>query len=195
MKKKLAIFLIAAGAFCAIVVIFNPHLLMIPMALSGRYTGVRGDTPFPEAHERAIRSFVASQGFGISRMRRMDYWNEHSIVLEGSRYVPWEIKLVGLTAEKGFRYFESSHPPLKREIGIAAHRQLSEAESTAVDEIKLRDSPLVKVPFAGKDHERGAIRVMAPIRASQKCLECHRGKAGDLLGAFDYLLIPEEHKP
>lgn len=176
-----------------IAVVLNPELLMIPMALSGRYTGVRRDTPFPEAHERAVRSFTESQGFGISRMRHKDLWNENTVLLEGVVYAPWQINLIGLTTEEGSRYFEDPRPPLKKQLATAAHRKLSEVELAAVEKIKLKDSPFVKVAATEQDQKKGAVRVIAPIRASQSCLECHRGKIGDLLGAFDYLLIPEEH--
>lgn len=196
MKKKLVRILVAALAMFVIAVVFNPRLLMLPimlpMALTGRYTAARFDAPFLEAHERAVRSFVESEGFGISRMRHKDMWNERTVLLEGVVYAPWQINLIGLTTEKGFRYFEDPRPPLKKQLGTAAHRKLSEVELAAVEEIKLKDSPFVKVAATEQDQKKGAVRVIAPIRASQSCLECHRGKVGDLLGAFDYLLIPEE---
>lgn len=125
-------------------------------------------------------------------MRRQNLWNESTVLLEGVVYTPWQINLIGLTTEEGFRYFEDPRPPLKKQLGTAAHRKLSQVELAAVEEIKLKDSPFVKVAATEQDQKEGAVRVIAPVRASQSCLECHRRKVGDLLGAFDYHLIPED---
>jgi hypothetical protein len=165
--------------------------LIVIVVTTRLYTGVRSDTPFVEAHERAVRSFVKSEGFGISRLRRKDLWNEHSVLFENARCMPWAINLIGLTADNGKRYFENARPPKKKEIPTAAHRELAEIELAAVETIQSRDTPFAKLPASKEYQDLRLIRVIAPIRALQDCLECHTGKVGDVLGAFDYHLLAE----
>lgn len=192
MKKKIAWSLGAVFVIAIIAVVLRPGLLLLPMVLSGRYTGMQRDTPFIEAHGKAVNTFVNSKGFGISRMQRKGFWNERSVLFEGVSYVPVAIKLIGLTPEGGNRYFEDTHPPEKRTIPTAVHRKLSAVELAAVERIKLGDALYVQIPSMDGDRGMTDVRVIAPIRATSSCLECHKGKVGDLLGAFDYHLIREE---
>ena len=37
-------------------------------------SGPRADTPFAEAHARAVHTFVNNQGFGIYRFREKEYF-------------------------------------------------------------------------------------------------------------------------
>ena len=166
-------------------------VIALVLLITLRYTGMRGDSPFIEAHARAVRSFVKSEGFGISRLRRRELWNEYAVQLEGASYKPWAINLIGLTAENGKRYFNDARPPKKKEIPTAEHRELSEIELAAAEAIQSRDTPYTKLAALKKYEHLNAVRVVAPIRALQGCLGCHTGKVGDVLGAFDYHLLPE----
>lgn len=180
--KRILLWSLAIGVAAVMAVV-----LMIPL----RYGGIRSDSPFIKAHERAVRSFVKSEGFGISRLRRKELWNERAVLLEDASYQPWAINLIGLTAENGKRYFDDARPPKKKEIPTAEHRELSEIELAAVEAIQSRDTPYAKLAALKKYEHLNAVRVVAPIRALQACLECHSGKVGDVLGAFDYHLLPE----
>src|SRR5690606_6040557 len=46
------------------------------LLLIGYYQSPSFDTPFQQAHERAVTTFVESEGFGFSRFRRHDLWRE-----------------------------------------------------------------------------------------------------------------------
>ena len=179
--------LLAAG-FCYAALVIWPILLL----LVGYHTGPRAHTPFPEAHQRAINTFVASEGFGIGRLgKRPDFWQEFSIVFENTSYRTAKIRLIGLTPEKGDRYFDSSYPPKKETLLKAEHRPLTSEESEAVTQLR-EGKPwtkfLVKPP--PKNEYDATLRVIAPVFAQKSCLECHDVKEGALLGAFDYWLEP-----
>jgi hypothetical protein len=160
-------------------------------AVTNLYTGLRADSPFIDAHERAVRSFVKSEGFGISRFKRKDLWNDWSVQFEGASCRTWGLHLIGLTAEKGQRYFEG-RPPKKTDISSAEHRKLDDAERGAAQILLSGNVQYVKIPTT-KDDDLKSVRVLAPIRALQSCLKCHQGKVGDVLGAIDYQLVPQSN--
>lgn len=60
-------------------------------------------------------------------------------------------------------------------------RPLDEFEGYALGRLRI-GAALVRM------EEDGRIRAMGAIRASQSCLRCHDGKAGDLLGALTYFI-------
>lgn len=171
-------------------VIFNPFLLMIPMIASGRYEGMRQRAPFEEAHQRAVVNFVESQGFGLSRIRKAGLWNEHTVSFEGKIYDPHEIRLIGMTPEYGPRLFTDMHPPKIKEIPDSPSRPLTPNELEALERLRRGESRTETFPPDPEQHAEG-IRVMAPLFATQDCLKCHSVALGEMLGAFDYHLIPQ----
>ncbi|HAL72787.1 MAG TPA: hypothetical protein DCP71_13555 [Verrucomicrobiales bacterium] len=173
-----------------------PEWLLIPLLLVGYLEGPNFNSPFPEAHARAVKTFVESQGFGYGRFRRSGYWIEHTVRLEGNLFRPMNVNLIGLTPEEGDRYFEGRMPK-KTELTTAKTRKLSEDEAAAVAQIRAGTAPWVRLPaawetFVGPPRENSydTIHIIAPITADKSCLECHKVKQGSLLGAFDYEMIP-----
>jgi len=177
----------------ALAVVVNPLLLMIPLALTGKYGGLRSDSTLEEAHARAVNSFVESKGFGLSRMRHISLWNDRIVHYDGREYDPWRIQLIGLSSEMGDRIYVSTKPPKKDEITEAQRRDLSVEELSAVAELRsgMHLSSPITIDSESQPDIDGALRVLAPLRLTKSCIECHEGKAGDLVGAFAYTLLPQ----
>jgi|GEM_PF-1599326 len=186
------------GIFVVLVLILSPVwfpvVYLLGLVVFYGYTTPRSNTPFPEAHQKAITTFVESAGFGGSRMRESKYWFEFSVLFEGARYSKKDIFLLGLTPEYGDRYFTRS-VPRKEDLPKATHRSLTSEEAQAVAKLRAGE-PWVKleVPPNPEKYTIGLIRVIAPIFAQQSCLECHEVKEGTLLGAFDYEFFKLEEK-
>lgn len=194
MNKKLLIFTFVVIGLMIVAVAVNPLLLMVPMVASGLYEPMGHRTPFEEAHERAVKTFVNSRGFGITRMRRAGHWNERSVELDGEEFDPIEIRLVGTTPEFGPRYFTNRNPPRKEFLSEFPFREPTDAESSALERLKTRQSLREELPTeVGTDPNFK--RILAPIFASEDCLRCHSVEVGEMLGAFDYLLWPQEDFP
>ncbi len=173
-----------------------PEWLVIPMLLVGYLEVPHYKSPFPEAHARAVRSFVDSRGFGHGRFGRSGYWNELSVLLEGDYLRPQNVNLIGLTPEYGDRFFEGRMPK-KTELTTAKTRKLSAEEAAAVAQIRAGTAPWVRLPAAWEtfvgpppEHSYKTVHIIAPITADSSCLECHHVKQGALLGAFDYEMMP-----
>ena len=158
------------------------------------YVGYRHDSPFLEAHERAIQSFVDSAGFGSSRMRRKEYWNDWSVNIEEETYEVLRVQLIGATEEEGLRYFESTRePPGKEKVSKTPHRALTAREEVIISQLRQRKEPFV-IEVVSEDQviDLAGMRVIAPMFARESCLKCHDAEIGDLLGAFDYRLSKVE---
>ncbi|MFT6862971.1 MAG: hypothetical protein ACJAVK_001532 [Akkermansiaceae bacterium] len=158
-------------------------------------TGPRFGTPFAEAHQRAVTTFVDGKGFGIHRFRKVEYFHERSFQIAGE---VWNfdgfdgLYLIGASQEYGERYFESGHsgPPLKSTLGEAVHRPLEEEEAEAIKSLrKLKnDFVILKEDRKAPNSRQFTMQIVAPILAEVSCLKCHEAQEGDLLGAFEYHL-------
>jgi len=184
LKKCFKILVLVAIALWIPMFMIGPVLFHLPSVWLGKESFPRSGEPFLEAHERAINTFVASQGFGIGRVRSAELWNEQSVKFEGMEYEGNHIRLIGLTAEEGDRYFMESDAPKKTRIGEAKWRPLSDWETEAVEKLKSGAS-FVSQPVSDPETD---VRVIAPMCAKESCLECHDVKAGELIGALDYWL-------
>lgn len=181
--------LLMAGVLWVFILMFLPILLL----WIGYHTGPHRNSPLLEAHQRAVNSFVASEGFGSGRFgQRPDFWQERTINFEGTEYLVSGLQLLGLTPEFGDRYFTRPFPPKKNHLSEAEHRQLTPEEAEAVAKLRAGE-PWVKLdaPPTPEDTTH-QIRVIAPLVAQKSCLECHEVKEGTLLGAFGYWLF--KHK-
>lgn len=153
------------------------------------YGPPKNGSPFLEAHQRGINTFVNSAGFGARRMVKNTYWSDHSVIFEGTRYYANQFHLIGLTPEYGDRYFEG-HMPKIEAIVKTPHRPPSAEEAEAIAKLRAGApwAQLPAPPYRFYQGEKKQIRVIAPVFALESCLECHAVKTGTLLGAFDYWL-------
>ena len=173
----------------AIVIALNPMLLGVLLVFVGRYDASRKNSPLLEAHERATKSFVESEGFGISRFSPTKLWNEISVSYQGQEYRSEKIRLIGLTPEHGNRIFTESFPPRKYELDESENRSLTEAEANAVKSLRNRSTGESIVSDGIEDK----LRVILPLYATKACLKCHSVAEGEILGAFDYSLVEFEY--
>lgn len=161
---------------------------LLPFVLGTNLVFPRSKSPFLEAHQRAITTFVDSAGFGGARLRESKYWFDFSLILEGLEYQARDIQLLGLTSEYGDRYYTGLQPK-KNKLANATHRPLTTEEKEAVTRLRAGEAWVkLAVPPNPAEDTSEHIRVIAPIFAQASCLECHEVKTGALLGAFDYHL-------
>lgn len=151
---------------------------------------------FAAMHAYEVVQFNAAPGKGISRMPRMNdsYWAfDHQLVVNGTRYYPGTMELVGLLQQDppvAYRT-DGTHEvrglPVGKLPSKAAHpeaRALTAFETASLAQLH-RGKDVVAAPA----DKTGAVLLVGAIRAQQSCLECHDDKkVGDLLGAFTYKL-------
>jgi len=107
------------------------------------------------------------------------------LVLNGQPHVVKKVELIGLVKHpEPTAYVTSSLPPQKAFFTnyMSQHvktRALTTFETDALVELR-----------SGRDDVLGAhdgfAAILGAVRAQEKCLKCHDGKAGNLLGAFSY---------
>lgn len=191
MKKALAISaLVIVGL--VILILLAPILLVTV----GLWDVPHSSAPFDEAHDRAVTTFVKSEGFGISRFRKSGLWNEHSVEYQGADYFPFKIRLIGTTREFGARLFTDSRPPRKDRISESPTRDLTPHELIAIERLRTRQTRREELePEDAADPDDEEKRVIAPIFASDDCLKCHQASVGEMLGAFEYTLMLQSRPP
>lgn len=151
------------------------------------------ETPFVDAHEKAVRSFAEGKHFGIVRFRKREHFNERSVDLGGVVWDVDEIYLVGATPEYGKRYFSDGFLTSrlrKDDLAEADSRPLMPDEIISMSllgEKKSRYYLLGKTRDGGGDANE-EVRVLAPLFADESCVRCHQVEVGEMLGVFDYHL-------
>ncbi|MES2736930.1 MAG: hypothetical protein V4672_11465 [Verrucomicrobiota bacterium] len=179
---RVVCFMIGLGILLAI----SPFLWAFLGLLTGYYTGYKHGVPFADAHQKAIRTFVAGGNFGHSRFARSTQWDVWSIQWKDDHYRLESIRLMGLVPEKGERYFEKPYLPKKTSLETAVHRELSSEEKAAIQKIRSQSLPWIEMPAPTDSVEKVRVRIIAPVHADKSCLECHEVQVGAILGAFDY---------
>ncbi len=192
-KRKRALKITVLCLVVLLVVLLAPLLKPIILYSVGHYEGIKRGTPFEEAHTKAINSFVEEKGFGVSRFRRADLWNEWSVIYDQKEYEVFHIRLIGLSSEYGERLFHQSRPPKKTDLAAASSRPLTPEESLKLSAFSGGSIESIELPpdLTFQDGIWSETpRVAAPIFASEDCMRCHEGEVGTVLGAFEYFLIP-----
>ena len=183
------VFKIIKWGLIAVVVYFVSAVAYLIVFFEGPGT----DTPFDEAHEKALQSFVDGVGFGVVRMRSLEHWNEISVKIGRESYQVDSIKLIGATKEDGPRYFTEYRGASKKRISEEIYRTLTPEELKALE--LLRSGEQSFYMEAVEDTSRildEDTRVIAPLFARESCLRCYEAEVGELLGAFDYRLTKVE---
>lgn len=170
----------------SILLAISPFLWFCLGLLTGYYTGYEQGVPFADAHQKAVRTFVAGGNFGHSRFVRSTQWNVWTIQWKDDQHGLESIRLIGLVPEKGERYFEKPYLPKKTSLETAVHRELSSEEKAAIQKIRSQSLPWIEMPVSTDSVEKVRVRIIAPVHADKSCLECHEVQVGAILGAFDY---------
>jgi hypothetical protein len=139
---------------------------------------------FDAMHEFYIQRFVESEGFGFSRILRMDEPMYRQLVVNGQPYTARRMELVSLNGgDEPFAYVNGIGNPRKDSLTRSERRNLSEFEQAAVQAIAQGRTAV----FNG---DQARPLVVGAIRARKSCLECHSAKPDELLGCMTYELQP-----
>jgi hypothetical protein len=95
------------------------------------------------------------------------------------RWAMRRLELVSLLKARGPAVYISDELPRMEYLKGAPRRGLDTFEADALK--RLRDGEDVVA-----ESTTNRIRMLGSLRASKQCLDCHRGRHGDLLGAFSY---------
>jgi len=131
-------------------------------------------------HNRYVKAFVESEGFGESRLVRFDDPFRESIENDGQLYLVRKLELISLqNHDVPVAYVNHFKNPVKNRLKLGTTRPLTEFEQRALEKLRAGEQFLfnddTKLP-----------QCIGAIRAQTMCLECHDAKVGELLGAFSY---------
>jgi hypothetical protein len=138
-----------------------------------------------QMHAAYVEKFIQSSGFGVSRMGPSDLRDRFELVLKGQPHVVKKVELIGLVQHpEPTAYVIFSIPPQKAFSTnyMAQHvktRALTTFETDALIELRSGRNDVLGT------HD-GSVALLGAVRAQEKCLKCHDGKARNLLGAFSY---------
>ena len=141
---------------------------------------------FEDLHERYTQAFVDSEGFGISRIVTFDSPERRAFLVNGRKRRIHTVQLIGLNGDVPRVYESSFINPTRSMLATTAYRPLSDFENHAIERLETGTNYV----FSGEDHdpENPHATLVAALRASESCMECHDAKRGQLLGAFAYRL-------
>lgn len=173
-------------------------------------------------HDSYERAFLRAPGFGIGRRANVGIIRPEVLAMEdGSKWRVFEAALLGIaehdepvvmsttevvTAEHQLAEL-AKHPTKNaiRSVEYAKARAVDAREKVRERELNAFELSALKRMNSGEagpwmaeasDHGADCFRMMAAIRARQKCLKCHSEyREGDALGAFVYLLKQETEPP
>lgn len=135
-----------------------------------------------------IRDIDHVAGFQPHHIALQKTWSgliDKTIVPDSYPYTDWKInrlQLVSLLMHDGPVAYETDRLPDMALVGEVPTRPLSDFETAALD--KLRSGEELEV-LASRRH----ILMLGALRADKHCMECHRAREGELLGAFSYELV------
>ena len=137
-------------------------------------------------HTDRVEKFVEQVAFGVRRVLMMPKIETKKLPVDstGKTYVIDRMDLIGLLPGKEpiVRLATGINHALREEKKVVSTRALDEFEAQAVADLNKRG-------LVWKLSESD-VRMVGALRASQDCLSCHKGKEGDILGAFSYRMVP-----
>jgi hypothetical protein len=137
-----------------------------------------------QMHAVYVEKFIQSSGFGAGRMGPVDLRTFSELVLNGQPYTVKKVELIGLIKHPEPTAYVIGMPPQKAFFTNDAARHIQTRALTTFETdalIKLRNG---RNEIVGT-HD-GSQAILGAVRAQKKCLKCHEGKTGNLLGAFSY---------
>jgi len=137
-----------------------------------------------QMHAVYVEKFIRSSGFGFGRMGPTDLRNLSEIVLNGQPYTVEKVELIGLVKHPQPTAYVISSMPLKAFFtnnmrGRIKTRALTTFETDALPQLRSGRDQVIGI------HDESPA-ILGAVRAQKKCLKCHEGKTGNLLGAFSY---------
>jgi hypothetical protein len=140
--------------------------------------------PLNRLHLKGLLDFVNPRGFGLLTERKvlLGFQSHHFSEVPGE--TGWTIEtidLVGLVVHKSPVVYVSENLPRMSELRKAPTRSPDSFEVSGLEALKTGENLFVASTPSG-------LRMLGGVRAAEKCIECHGGKRGDLLGAFSYSL-------
>jgi len=125
-----------------------------------------------DTHQAGIVDFANPGGFGLVKDR------QHVAGFQGHQF-----SKVPRSADSWVVYI-SDHLPSMDELRAAPRRPLDDFETLGLAALRNGDDLFMRQNNEGR-------RLLGAIRNARRCLECHGGERGDLLGAFSYTFAPE----
>lgn len=153
-----------------------------PQPLELEQTHLRATADFI-ANERLgyVRSRNAVAGFGSHGFSKLDSWTESK--KDSFTWQVVRLELVSLLRHDQPRVYVAHTLPLMEQLAGLSTRPLDSFEQQAL--IKLQHDLDTVI-----DISENRITMLGAVRAGRRCLECHEGQRGTLLGAFSYELVP-----
>jgi len=138
-------------------------------------------------HTFGVADFVNPRGFGYrDASGRVAGFESHRFselpTADRASLVPWQlarVELVSLLKSPEPRVYVSEHLPRMVELRDAPTRKPHPFEATAVTDLRQGEDLVTH-------QDGGQLFVVGALRAGERCLDCHQGSRGDLLGAFSY---------
>ena len=168
---------------------------------------------FDTMHAHFTETFVAQEGFGFLRMPIFDLPEHRILFVNGVPHVSDRIELIGLMDSQPVIYESGSMAMHRDDLKELTPRPLTNAEAQAMEQL-LSGKSFAWLPATSLDHlsdqdgtamanslqassmviQPGATgmtgRIIAPLIATDECMDCHSASAGTVLGAFAYSMRP-----
>jgi len=140
----------------------------------------------------SILDFVNLRGFGYLKDRRhVAGFQSHRfsrVPASGNRWRVRTLDLVSLLRHDPPAVYVSDHLPSMERLGETPTRSPDRFEALGLDALRRGEDILTAEGGRG-------VRMLGAIRSNGRCLDCHGGERGDLLGAFSYTLQAEGPGP
>lgn len=145
-----------------------------------------------ELHTDGVLDFVNPGGFGfVKDRRRVAGFQPHGFHRVPGPALEWEvmtIHLVSLLLHPEPAVYLSPHLPAMDQARELPTRPLDEFEAAGLK--ALRGGQDLEAAEAGE-----RLHMLGSLRNGRRCLGCHGGEHGDLLGAFSYVLRTRGRNP
>ena len=130
-------------------------------------------------HRQQTIDFSHPLGYGLlDDQRRVTGFQSHRFSEPAGAEV-LRLELLGLVVHPEPVVYVSDHLPAMHELSGAPTRSPDEFERTSLEKLRSGES----IVWAGST---GGNRMLGAIRSGSRCVTCHGGRRGDLLGAFSY---------
>lgn len=202
--RTTALLVLAVAAIFGVLTLAKPAVRADPGALALPAPKYDIDPALVLAmHDEKSEQFVAVEGFGARRVISMFAFKHFSLAKGATRAnwrasrEQWEIVSIDVVghAQTEPKTYMTQKIVAREKLTDIPTRKLDAFEARALGEIRAaltadnfkKDAHAETARFQAGD---GTLRVLGSLRATKGCLDCHKAKEGDLLGALSYTLRP-----